>query len=80
MALELPPELAEYVKRAITSGRFDSEEELVLEGIRLLREHDLKLQRLREDLAPALERLENGGGDELDFDALKARCRERLES
>jgi hypothetical protein len=47
------------------------------ESVAAFREYQAELQRLRAELAPALERARRGEGREIDFDELLRRCRER---
>jgi antitoxin ParD1/3/4 len=78
MATVLPPDLLQFVEREIASGRYGSEDDVICEALRLLRERDERLEALRADIRPALEQLERGEGKPLDGDAIKARGRQRL--
>jgi len=68
----------------IGSGAFPTEAAVVGEALRLLQE---RLDRLRQELQPALDRLDRGEGIELDdqsldafFEDIRARGRQRLEA
>jgi Arc/MetJ-type ribon-helix-helix transcriptional regulator len=50
------------------------------EGLRLLREREIRVRSLREELKPALEELDRGEGKPLDADWIKAEGRKRLEA
>ena len=63
MSMSLPQDLQQFVQQEIASGRYRSEEDLVCEGLRLLRERERRLQALREDIKPALEQLDRGEGE-----------------
>ena len=78
MSMSLPQDLQQFVQQEIASGRYQSEEDVVREGLRLLRERDRRLQALREDIQPALEQLDRGEGERLDAESIKARGRKRL--
>ena len=78
MSMSLPHDLQQFVQQEIASGRYQSEEDVVREGLRLLRERDRRLQALREDIQPALEQLDRGEGERLDAESIKARGRKRL--
>lgn len=78
MSMSLPQDLQQFVQQEIASGRYQSEEDVVREGLRLLRERDRRLQALREDIQPALEQLDRGEGEPLDAESIKARGRKRL--
>lgn len=80
MAQQLPAELVQFVEDEIASGRYRSEEEVITEGLALLRQRRTRLHALRKDLAPALSRLDNGEGQELDLETVKTRGRKRLEN
>ncbi len=45
---ELPAELAHFVRQALASGTFQSEEELVVEAVRLLKERVLRREALQQ--------------------------------
>lgn len=82
----VPPELQRFVEQELASGRYQSAEEVVAEGLRLLRER--KLYELRNDIDAGVEQLDRGEGIELEdeeaiqrfFDDIKARGRIRLEA
>jgi antitoxin ParD1/3/4 len=73
-----PPELAAFVQQELASGNYQSEEEMLCAGLRLLRERERRLQNLRDEILPALEQLDRGEGQELDIADIKARGRQRL--
>ncbi len=73
-----PPELAQFVQQELANGKYQSEEEMLCEGLRLLREREQRVEALRADLMPALEQLDRGEGKELDVEDIKARGRKRL--
>ncbi len=84
MSVEIPSELQQFVQSVIASGTFQSESEVIGEALRLLQERQRRLRSLREDIAPALERLDRGEAVELDddslgefFDDVKRRGRQR---
>ena len=69
-SVEIPPDLQQFVDRAIESGGFKSASEVVGEALRLLQQRQQRLQQLRTDIRPALKRLDRGEGIELDDDSL----------
>jgi antitoxin ParD1/3/4 len=81
----IPPEFAEFVENELASGNYHSAEEVVAEGLRLLREH--KLYELRKDIDAGLEQIERGQGtrivgpEALDrfFEDIRNRAARRLE-
>jgi antitoxin ParD1/3/4 len=78
MSILLPHDLRQFVEQEIASGKYRSEEDLVCEGLRLLRERERRLQALREEIGPALEQLDRGEGKPLNAEEIKARGRKRL--
>ncbi len=63
-----PPDIQQYVRQEIASGHYQSEEELVLEAVRFLRDSNLRLEQLREGLEARLDRLQGGEGIKLEDD------------
>lgn len=56
----LPADLEQFVKQELAQGKYKSEAELVAEAVRLHRERERRVQELREEILPALERLDRG--------------------
>ena len=56
MNLNLPNEINDYVKGLVSQGRFDSEEAVFVEGIRLL----MTREKLRGEIQKGVEQLDNG--------------------
>ncbi len=46
-----PPELARFVQQELANGKYQSEEEMLCEGLRLLREREQRVEALRADLS-----------------------------
>ena len=64
MNVELPNDVNEFVKDLVVSGRYQSEQEAVAEGLRLL----MSREQLRKDIAGGFEKIDAGesvGEDEL---------------
>ena len=82
----IPLEFQQFVQQELASGRYHSVEEVIADGLRLLREQ--KLYELRKDIDAGLAQIERGEGIELEgegalrhfFDDIKARGRQRLEA
>jgi antitoxin ParD1/3/4 len=71
-------ELARLVEQQLATGKYATEDELLIEAVRLLGDRDRRLAELREKLAPALARLDRGEGKPLDVEWVKAEGRRRL--
>lgn len=82
----LPSDLQQFVDDTVASGKFRSRDEVLVEGLRALRERDQKLDSLRADLQTGLEQLGRGEGVDVDgeeshrqlFDSIRARGLARL--
>jgi antitoxin ParD1/3/4 len=81
----LPADLEQFMEQELAAGKYASREELVAEAVRLLRERERRIKELREEILPALERLDRGEYTEYDEGSLrdlmedvKARGRVRL--
>ena len=70
MNLNLPHEINDFVKELVAQGRFDSEESVVVEGVRLL----MTREKLRGKIQEGVQQLENGqwSDEETTFAELEA--------
>ena len=88
MSHPYPPELQQLLHEGLASGRYQSEEEMLLEAVRLLRQRDTDLDGFKQNLKTRLARLERGEGIELEddralrsfFDDIQTRGRQRYEA
>jgi antitoxin ParD1/3/4 len=78
MALSMPADLNAFVQQAIAAGVYESEEAVLVAGLRLLQEREKHIDELREELRPALEELDRGEGKQLDIEDVIRRGQERL--
>lgn len=85
MTVEIPPDLQQFVTQIIDAGSYKSEAEVVGQALRLLQERQRRIEELRREIQPALDRLDRGEGIELDdegldafFEDIKTRGRARL--
>ena len=58
----LPADLAEFVQHEIAAGHYNSAEELICDSLRLMQSQREQLHELRDELQPALDELDRGGG------------------
>jgi antitoxin ParD1/3/4 len=72
MSVEIPADLQQFVHQVIADGSYKSETDVVSQAIRLLEERQRRVDELRREIQPALDRLDRGGGIELDEDGLDA--------
>lgn len=84
----IPPELQQFVDRELASGHYQSAEEVLCAGLRLLQER--RLHDLRCDVQAGLNQLDRGEGIELEdedepslhafFEDIKTRGRQRMKA
>lgn len=73
MAIDLPPELASFVRQLVADRRFLSEDDVLVEGVRLLRAQET----LREDVRRGFGQLD--GGASAAGDAVFSRAEARID-
>lgn len=71
-SIVLGDELSNFIDTQVAKGRYGSSSEVVRAGLRLLEEHDAKLEALR---AALIEGERSGTPQPFDFDAFIARKR-----
>ena len=72
MNISLTPELEELVNEKVKSGMYQTASEVIREGLRLLKEHDQRLESLRRDVRAGFEAVERGEYTEYDADNIRA--------
>jgi antitoxin ParD1/3/4 len=79
MTIHLSSDGARYVRSLIDGGRFPTEDAVIEEALRLLKEQEdeLKLECLRRDVAAGIEQADRGELAPFDPDATVARIRSR---
>jgi antitoxin ParD1/3/4 len=84
MNVTLPPELEDYVNKKIESGLYQTANEVIHEGLRLLRErdelHQTSLEELRRDIALGIEQADQGRVAPLNARETLARIRKARET
>jgi antitoxin ParD1/3/4 len=75
MNVSLTPELEQYIRTKVDSGRYLSASEVVREALRLLEQ---KEKRLEELLVEIQKGLDSGRSEPLNMEAIKAKARNRL--
>ena len=88
MAYCFPPELQQIVRQELASGNYSSEDELLLEAVRLLHQREEDLRNFKAQLQGRLDRLDRGEVIELEgetalrafFDDIQTRGCERYEA
>lgn len=65
----MPSEIVQFIEREIASGRYRSEDELVLDAVKVLRELKERHRGLCNDIQQGMRELDDGRGIELAGDA-----------
>ena len=78
MSVSLPPDLEQFVRQELANGGYTSEDEILLEGLRLLQERKKRLQNLQKDIRIGLDQLDRGEGVLLDMEEIKEKVTQRL--
>ena len=68
----VPPEFDQFVAAQISTGRYESTDDVVAAGLQLLMDRERRLEALRTELRPAIERLDRGEGISVPADQLDA--------
>lgn len=79
MKVQLTGEIERFVKEQVSSGEFESEEDVVRAGLRLLDEYQRRLTELRDEVRVGIGELDRGEGVPLDIEAIKRQVRASLE-
>ena len=82
-----PPELGEFVEQQLAAGRYQSEQELVVDAVRVLRDLQVQQEQFRDDVQQGMEQLERGEFNQYNeeglrerFEQLKDRVRKRIDA
>ena len=82
MNVHLGETFNKFVAELIASGLYQSQSEVIQEGLRLLKEQEdlrkLKLEELRREIHKGIDSLERGEGTPFDVEEIKAEGRQRL--
>jgi putative addiction module CopG family antidote len=73
----LPPELGQFVEQQLALGKYQSEQELVVNAVRVLREVETQQRQFHGDIQLGIDQLERGEANEYSLDQLRERF-ERL--
>ena len=78
MSVTISAEFESFVERAVASGRYRSEDEVLANALRLLSERERRWLALRDDIQVGLDDIESGDVAPLDVEDVKQRGRQRL--
>jgi antitoxin ParD1/3/4 len=62
----IPPDLVGFVQAQVAGGHFSSEQEMIAQGLRLLKLQSERFADLRHEIGIGIEALQRGEGIELD--------------
>ncbi len=75
MNVSLTPELEQYIRTKVDSGRYLSASEVVREALRLLEQKEKRLEALRVEIQTGLD---SGRSEPLNMEAIKSKAQNRL--
>jgi putative addiction module CopG family antidote len=78
--VSLPADVEEFLHAAVAEGMYPSEQEVVVEAVRLLRDSQGRRQRLRAEIDEALASVDRGEGIEIESDEALAVFFDELEA
>ena len=82
MNISLTPELESLVQEQVKSGMYHSASEVIRDALRMFEERvqlrEIKLERLRKEIAIGLEQAERGQVAPMNIEHIKAEGRRRL--
>lgn len=78
MSVSLPPDLERFVEQQLAGGEYASENEILAEGLRLLRQQKTRRDQLRAEIQIGLDELNRGEGEPLDMDRVREKVAQRL--
>ena len=69
----LPPELGQFVEQQLALGKYQTEQELVVNAVRVLREVEIQQRQFHNDIQLGIDQLERGQANEYSLDQLRER-------
>jgi len=80
MSETLPPDVQQFVRQAISNGEYATEEEVLTQAVRVLREVTERHQALRDDVQAAVDEIDAGKGESWNADEIKAELDQQLDA
>ena len=75
-----PPDVQAFVTDSVASGEYQSEDDVVVDALRALRELKRRHSTLRQDVQEAIAEMDAGHGEPWDAGALKDEFSRQLDS
>lgn len=79
MPIQLTPELTQYVQDQLSANTYSSQEELLVDALRIHRELSVRHMQLRNDIQEAMTALDAGEGRPHSMGDVKTRLAERFQ-
>lgn len=80
MSETLPPDVRQFVQQAIANGEYATEDEVITQAVRVLRDITERHQKLRADVQAAVDEVDAGKGEPWNADEIKAELDEQLDA
>ena len=80
MSQTFPKDVQDFVQQVIADGQYANEDDVVIAGVRALRELKQRHAELRQDIQVAVAELNRGEGEPWDADAIKAEFDQQLDA
>ena len=75
MSIAIPTEFSPFINDLISTGAFPTEEAVICEALRRLRDDRAKFDELKVSFDEAIEELDRTGGTPLDFNEIRRKAR-----
>jgi putative addiction module CopG family antidote len=69
----LPPELGQFVEQQLALGRYRSEDELVVDAVRVLRDVEAQQRQFHSDIERGFDQLDRGEANQYSLEQLRER-------
>ena len=69
----LPPELGQFVEQQLALGKYQTEQELVVNAVRVLREVEIQQRQFHNDIQLGIDQLDRGQVNEYSLEQLRER-------
>ena len=79
MPKSYPPELEQFVQQELATGKYQSEDELVIAALTVFRELNTRYQHLRDDVQRAIVQADQGEVAPLDVATIKSEVTRQLD-
>ena len=80
MSETLPPDVQQFVQQVIANGEYATEDEVITQAVRVLRDMTERHQTLRADVQAAVDEVDAGKGEPWNAEKIKAELDEQLDA